>query len=149
MSEADKQKIQELHAELDEVLEYCYSPIYKLLITLIFFVVSIIVVLAIGDFWAIVIFLIVFFPDLLGMKKKNNAPTQKELVRAALSIMSQCVNIVKYPGSDIMSQTSRQILNYEYFHNNLKLYKEFIKLFPHKKSLKLWDLARVTPCKLD
>ena len=92
-----------------------------------------------GEFWYLIFFLIIFYPDLWGKKKPTQDPSDRELAEAAAFIMQKCVDIARYSPQD-----TRRRFGYDIkLDGNLELYQEFAKYFPSHASLKLRSLSKI------
>ncbi len=142
MDTQTNQEIKESLAELQAIVDL-YHPeraYYDAAITLAIFIISVIVMCAIGWFLGLLILGIGFLPIIYkAVISPNQPPTEKELSERACILMSGCISRYKNPESKI------HILNYNsYFGgNNLSLYKEFISIFPQMASKKLKKLASI------
>ena len=140
MNAEDRAQVNELLGELREILDqYNYNPIYYFLLFASFIVISIIVIVTMGEFWYLIFFLIIFYPDLWGKKKPTQGPSDRDLAEAAAFIMQKCINIARYSPQDIQRSFSFDVK----FDGNLELYQEFAKYYPSHASMKLRSLSKI------
>lgn len=138
MNDQDKKEIQERLSELNEVLNNFHyeKQILGYIGAIAIFIIGIIVITTVGEWWGTILLVLAFFP--LFSSKSNEVPI-KQLSEHACILMNSILNITKYDEND----TKRQILSYSVTTDNLSLYNNFIRKYPHMQSLKLKKLASV------
>ncbi len=143
MNTQKQQEIQEALAELAAIVNL-YNPkegLWFVIAMLSFQAVCLIVILSVGLIWGIILLGLVTVPVTYYVLKERSpqksSPSNIELAERACVLMDSCINRYKYPDKEIY------ILHYNCFGNNLKLYAEFISLFPQMESKKLKKLSSI------
>lgn len=135
MKHKNKEFIDEKIKELNYILSL-YSlkkQIIGIVGAILWFVGGAIIFLNVGEFWATLIVVGSIIP--LFSLKDDSVPT-KELARSAVSLMNSIINATKYELDDPAG-----CINMISSEGNLKIYKEFVSLFPQMSSIKLWVLS--------
>lgn len=135
-----QQEIAEYLNELSAIVDQ-YNPRNEYLIgasILAFNAICVIVILEIGVFFGLLLIGVGFVPVALKLADAppNQGVSETDLSERACCIMSSCIQRCENPYSEVYYIRYGQ-------DGNIKLYQEFVALFPHMASKKLKKLSRV------
>ena len=141
-----KEELKEYLTELSHIVDY-YNPKTEYFIAVVLLSLNALAMLAILE-WGILLGLVVacvgILPTLYFALSSDKFPhsEEKALSERACILMEECIFICKHSDDASLFGTSVRILTYSSY-GNIKLYHEFVSLFPHMASKKLKKLAKV------
>ena len=128
LSDEDVTQLSSALGEIRFLLDHEHSLFYWILAGIAATVACICVVLTVGEFWFIVIFIILFWPSLMAYGTKSK---DRERIDRIAQLMSICLTIISRPPE------RRVFINDGARVRGIKLYNAFIEVFPSYQSWKL------------